>query len=652
MLGTAVIELRQSRGELYHIMGEEALSLAEAIDRGATNAITSMDRLEDLLALRLLNNATFIARLDSLGVLRPSELAAVARDNALYRVNIFDRQGRKVMSSVTPEPGHEGLPSRYSPDSVLVPILSGSVDRMIIGTKEARTGAGQRFAVAVRRSARDGGAIVVNVDAEELLRFRRSMGIGTLIRALGDNSGVVYIALQDHEGIIAASATVRELSSIADDPLLQEAISADTALTRVLPVNGSDVFEVVRRFEPGGQEAAVLRIALAMDEVASAESRMTRRMVILSIVVVTLGAFAVTLLMSQQNYRVIQRKFEKMTTFTGNVLEQMRDGVATMDAGGVVSIFNARAGELLGYDVRGIEQQALDRIPEGASRALRAIFEHPDGTTEMLIDRPDGTQRVVAVTLSTTLDPAGGLESRTAVLRDLTEARRLERQAQRREKLTAMGELASGVAHEIRNPLNAIAMIAQRFEREFSPRSGAAEYRSLARVMQDETRRVNGIIRQFLSFARPARPQRRPTPIPEILDHLASLVSSQAATGGITLSASTDTIMTANLDPDQVTQALLNVVQNAIDATPRGGTVTITASTYGDAVRFTVRDTGKGIPPEGLDKVFNLYYTTKPEGTGLGLPLTQQIVGQHGGTVEIQSSVGQGTTVTVDFPLA
>ena len=652
MIGTALIELRQSREELYHIMRDEALSLAESIDRSAANAILSMETVEELLAARLLNNAYYLARLDSAGQLRPADLAGIARANGLYRVNIFDRRGNKVMSNVAPDPEHDALPSRYSPKDVLAPILSGSVDQIVIGNKEARKEEGQRFAVAVRRTGTAGGAIVVNIDAAELLQFRRSMGIGTLIRNLGDNSGIAYIALQDDEGIIAASGAVRELSSVANDDALRQSIASDTTLTRIVDFGGTEVFEVLRPFRQERQLVGIFRIALAMDEVHSAEARMTRRMLILSLVVITLGALAVTFIMSQQNYRAIQKKYAAITTFTGKILEQMRDGVATVDAAGRVSIFNARAAELFGSEPKSIEGLSLEAIPQDPARYLRAILARPDGTTEMQIDRPDGTQRIVAVSLSTTHDAAGALESRTAVLRDLTDARRMEREAQRRDKLTAMGELASGVAHEIRNPLNAIAMIAQRFEKEFTPRKGAQEYRALTRVMQEEARRVNGIIRQFLSFARPPKLDRRPVPVHELLTHVASLVSGQAAEAGIALSVSAGDSAAASLDPEQMKQALLNIVQNAIEATPRGGKIFLAGSMVNGSVRFTVSDTGKGIPSEGLDKIFNLYYTTKADGTGLGLSITQQVVAQHGGTIDVASTEGEGTSITIDIPPA
>jgi len=214
-----------------------------------------------------------------------------------------------------------------------------------------------------------------------------------------------------------------------------------------------------------------------------------------------------------------------------------------------------------------------------------------------------------------------------------------------------MGELASGVAHEIRNPLNAIGLIAQRFSREFTPRRGVREFRSLADVMQNETRRVNAIIRQFLAFARPPALRRIDIPIREFADRVSGLFSAQAKEKGVSFTLSVQDGLHASLDPDQMLQALLNVLQNALHATLPGGSIRLNVHADSGVLRFTVSDTGEGISPAALEKIFNLYYTTKPDGTGLGLAITQQIVGQHDGRIDVSSMPGKGTALTIEIPL-
>jgi len=521
---------------------------------------------------------------------------------------------------------------------------------MVIGLKDARFEEGRRYAVAVRRIHPAGGAIVVNLDAADLLSFRRAIGIGRLLQDMGKNSGIVYVALQDTQGIIAASGGVRELSSVNTDALVLHALAADTTIMRVLPFNGTDVFEVVRPFSPGGTPIGVLRIGLAMDEVQNAEARMLRRTLIMSLVVLVLGTLAFVFLMAQQSYRLMEKQYQSIKTYTGNILAQMRDGVVTVDPAGQVTIFNARAAEILAVTSDEVEGRKVEDLADGAGGMLKEIFAGPDGSVERSLVLPDGLRRIVEVSLSTVHDAAGSIESRSALVRDMTEARRLERDNQRNSKLTAMGELASGVAHEIRNPLNAIAMIAQRFAKEFTPRRGMKEYRLLASVMQEETRRVNGIIRQFLGFARPPGLARRQVNVPDLISHVGSFFTSQAKEKGVAFAASAEGTGTAFIDPEQMKQALLNLLQNALDATPQGGQIVLSAAAVQEGLRFDVADTGAGMPQAVLENIFNLYYTTKAHGTGLGLSLTQQIIARHGGTIDVTSVEGKGTRFSILIP--
>jgi two-component system, NtrC family, sensor histidine kinase HydH len=650
MIGTALIELRQSREELYHQMGVGALALAGTIDRSGANNLLSMDKIEDLITERLLDNAVYIAQLDSAGLLRPGDLPLYATQHHLYRINIFSPRGTKVVSSHSSSAHHALLPEKNSPTEVLAPILKGNADHLIIGLKEARIEQGQRYAVAVRRTHPAGGAIVVNLDAADLLSFRRAIGIGKLLKDLGNNSGIAYVALQDTQGIMAASGGVQELSSINADSFIVRAIATDSTITRVLPFNDTEVFEVVRPFAPGGTPIGVLRIGLIMDEVRNAETRMLRRTVIMSLVVLVLGTLTFVFLMAQQNYQQMEKRYRSIRTYTGNILAQMRDGVITLDPTGKVTIFNARAAEIFGVRSDEVEGRAVNDLADGKARVLKEFFAGPDGSTERSVVLPGGNRRIVEVSLSTIRDTAGSIESRSAIVRDLTEARRLDRDMQRTNKLTAMGELASGVAHEIRNPLNAIAMIAQRFTKEFTPRSGVKEYRALTAVMQEETRRVNAIIRQFLAFARPPKVTRRQTRVPDLISHVASLFASQARGKAIAFVASAEGTGTAFLDPEQLNQALLNLLQNALDATPQGGRITLTATAVPEGVMFVVSDTGAGMPQAVLENIFNLYYTTKDHGTGLGLSITQQIVAQHGGTIDVESVEGKGTQISIMLP--
>jgi signal transduction histidine kinase len=233
---------------------------------------------------------------------------------------------------------------------------------------------------------------------------------------------------------------------------------------------------------------------------------------------------------------------------------------------------------------------------------------------------------------------------------------RAEEALRRRDRLAAIGELAATVAHEVRNPLNAIGMSVQRIQREFQESAtplddeSRAELRELLSVMAAETRRINLSVQQFLDYARPPRVDPQPADLAALVAALVESRQALAESRGIELGADTKAAGTARVDADQLRQALDNVLRNAFEATPAGGRVEVKARSTSREHVIEVADTGQGIPADQIDRVFDLYFTTKPDGTGVGLAVTNQIVTAHGGTVEVESQPGAGTRVTVRIP--
>ncbi|MEX2117601.1 MAG: ATP-binding protein [Bacteroidota bacterium] len=650
MVASALVELQQSRDELLHLMEEEASSLVETIDGGSVNVLLAMDLVEDLVYERLLDNARALAWLDSSSTLTKSDLVRFGERNNLYRINIFNTKGKKVLSNHTEQPNHARQDQRER-TNILAPILSGKIEHLVIGLKEAPIGNEFRYAVAVRRARASGGAIVVNLNAEQFLQFRRKIGIGKLLRDLGNNSGIEYVVLQDESGIIAAGGSVEEMTTIEDDQFLQDAISRDTLISRISLFQQHRVFEVVKPLKVENELIGVYRIGVSMDELEATEARMQRRVWIMSFVLVVIAVLVVAGIVAAQNYRVVNQNYVAMQGLTGNILESMRDAVVTVDHQEKITIFNNQSEELLGLKESVVAGKRIGDLSGEARSCLIEIFRGDEIQRELVFRCADGQMKTLSVSVSDTGTTGDAGERRTAVIRDLTETRRLELAMQRKEKLSAMGELASGIAHEIRNPLNAISMIAQRFGREFVPKEGQAEYKDLTTVLRSETDRVNSIIQNFLRFARPPQPMFRSVSLDELVRPIVTLFRGQAEEKGVELKHTIDSESTLTVDPQLLTQALLNILQNALDATPAGGSISLTAKNENDRIRIDVRDTGEGIPPERISQIFNLYFTTKATGTGMGLAVTQQVVAQHGGNIDVQSEVGKGTIFSLMLPL-
>jgi signal transduction histidine kinase len=239
--------------------------------------------------------------------------------------------------------------------------------------------------------------------------------------------------------------------------------------------------------------------------------------------------------------------------------------------------------------------------------------------------------------------------------RHLRKMREMEDRIQLAERLSSLGHLAAGVAHEIRNPLNAISMGLQRLKREFPPQeeSKKGEYISFTELILKEIRRVNEIIEQFLTLSRPFQLDLRMSSLEELLKNLIALFQEEASSQGIHLQTEINPdLPLIKMDPERLTQAFINIMKNGMEAMPKGGILRIETHSFKDRMEVSVSDSGSGIPPEQVEKVFNYYYTTKEKGSGLGLPIAHRIIEAHGGQLKMESQVGIGTKVTVLLPVS
>jgi two-component system sensor histidine kinase HydH len=208
--------------------------------------------------------------------------------------------------------------------------------------------------------------------------------------------------------------------------------------------------------------------------------------------------------------------------------------------------------------------------------------------------------------------------------------------------------MAAGVAHELRNPLSSIKGLATLLQSHFTAESKEAE---TAEILIKEVERLNRSIGELLEYARPGELFRKRTPINGLLEKTVSLITVDAQSSGVSVILDTDTeIPDVFIDPDRFKQVLLNLLLNAVQAMPGGGELRVSSAWAEGEVEITIRDSGVGIDPENLGRVFDPYYTTKNNGTGLGLALSLKIVEEHGGQLTIVSEPGEFTEVRLTLP--
>jgi signal transduction histidine kinase len=238
--------------------------------------------------------------------------------------------------------------------------------------------------------------------------------------------------------------------------------------------------------------------------------------------------------------------------------------------------------------------------------------------------------------------------------RSLRREQQMQQTVTRSKRLAALGQMAGQVAHEIRNPLNAITLTLQNLRRQLQSSADAhpaATWQGYLDTTQDELRRLNRIVENFLGVSRFPPIQRRDVDLNAWLSEAVSLYAGQAQLGGVTLVApQLQQPLHLTLDPDQMGQAIGNLLLNAIQASPSGSAVQVRLLQDRHGVTIEIEDHGSGIPADDLERVFELYYTTRHDGSGLGLPIALRIIEDHGGMLSLDSRPGQGTTARIFLP--
>jgi signal transduction histidine kinase len=230
----------------------------------------------------------------------------------------------------------------------------------------------------------------------------------------------------------------------------------------------------------------------------------------------------------------------------------------------------------------------------------------------------------------------------------------MQKQLQQAERLSALGQLAAGVAHEIRNPLNAISMASQRVRREYPPDDEEKKngFFHITGIIRDEIRRLNGIIEEFATFFRSRRLEMSEHSVGFVLQKIVSLMEEEAGSRGIIIKTEyNDNNVMVSMDMDKMKQALYNILKNAMESIPGEGIVSVSVEPNGkDKISIRISDTGAGLTDDELDRIFNPEYTTKEKGLGLGLPLAHEIIRGHNGEIRVKSTVGSGTTFEILLP--
>lgn len=491
--------------------------------------------------------------------------------------------------------------------------------------------------------------------------------------------GVVYLAVADQDGNIIAYSSNEPL----DKPIVLGELTsfsspaANFMQWRIKSENGLQIFETYRLFEPfvtsgnyqsmgghhmqggmgGGQQrnrdlynGAVVLAGLDQGPYAKALADDFRNNVLTTFILGLLGFAGFISLFWAYNYRRSHRLLKNSQALAAEVITSLPLGLITSDTNGNVGIINATALTMLDLTRKQAQNQPLaqlngldlDKVSTALHRGEKIIGQ------EIALKTATAKESTISLSASSITNEDGLFLGHLFILHNTAEVKRLQNEVKRNERLTVLGNLAAGVAHEIRNPLSSIKGLGT-----YIAGRGQAEIAEAARTVIEEVDRLNGVVSELLDFARPAAIIKTPQDIKLLVQDALRLVAPDLQAKQIqTKLIQNDALPLVMVNPEKLTQALLNLFINAIQAMEPCGRLQVTVrNNGGDNFSIAVKDSGCGIAEDLQAALFTPYFTTKPDGTGLGLAIVDQIVEAHGGIISITSTPDAGSTFIITLPL-
>lgn len=637
----------ESRRDSFDLLVRQGQAFTNGLVEGAANAMAAggfYDRLQnrrysDLITSLLSQKSS---RLTS------ETLADFADLHDLEGVYIFGTDSSYIMGG-SARPGSME-PSMTVRNEVAALLASPDVPYSMVMDEDERTGEAIQYYLEIVGNL--GQVIVFAAGAETYSEALRKTGIGYLAQRMARSPDVQYIIYQTNDGIIFSSTDPGKLLAIESDSFLRTALEQDTVSSRIAEFRGDEVLELVKSFATPQYRMGVLRVGMSLDSYHAVSRAYDWQMIILSAGLIGLVVLVLLYTRSRRRRHELSREVLRIKSLTDTIFEQMRVGIAAIDDSGIIRLLNREGEEILG--VKRVEGKLWSEIVTAPELSLADFKTAGKQMSEVEVKwNAGGISRDLLVARSgmTYEDNSGG--AIVVVLYDITSLKKYERDAFRRERLSEMGNLAAGVAHEIRNPLNTISIAAQRLAAEFTPTRDSEEYFEFTRKIRQETKRLNDIITRFLSLARERESTLESVNLKKATRDATSLIEVEAGEIEIGIETQVEDDIFVQLKSDHIREIILNLYNNAKEVFKgKPGKIMLRGTHVGDKIEIRFSDNGPGIPESQRSQVFAPYFTTKEAGTGIGLATVHRIVSDAGGTIRIEETSGGGATFVITLPMS
>ncbi|WP_246019944.1 ATP-binding protein [Limnobaculum zhutongyuii] len=506
----------------------------------------------------------------------------------------------------------------------------------------------------------------------------------TLLEEMAYQPGILYIAITDTSGrILAHSDPDKVGSQLYTLQEMQNLHVAQTEQWRITPfADGQDkhqnAFEVYRFFKPlkrmaghrmhmgnkrpdtywsddiedEDQDRNVIFTGFDTSTLEASQAKDIRNTIIFLSILGLLALASILSLFWAKRYQRSSRQLQDSKAFSTEIISNLPIGLITTNEHRQISVVNHTAEKILGHSAIGLSGRNIKQaLPDSWNQLAGSEHNHqPVIEREINYTLSSGQTIPLSISVANIVNNSGNFLGNVFIFRDMREVRQLQEEIRRKEKMAAIGNLAAGVAHEIRNPLSSIKGFAKYFEGRSEQGS---EEQELAKVMAKEVDRLNRVITELLELVRPTDLRIQRVNICDVIEHSLHLIRQDAEAKHINILFNVEPdLPLVDIDPDRFTQALLNLYLNAIQAIGSNGTLEVHLNINADSeLQIVIKDSGKGIPADDLTNIFNPYFTTKASGTGLGLTVVQKVVEEHQGKISVTSQLSTGTSFELTIPV-
>lgn len=404
------------------------------------------------------------------------------------------------------------------------------------------------------------------------------------------------------------------------------------------------------KWEGGEEYQIVVGLDMTAEDKVSRQARL--HIILLSLILLLVGLGGWLTMLVAQSYQTSQSTLKHIQAFTNLLILKLPVGIIATDEAGTIKTFNRAIAAMLAKS----NEEVLSARPEQVLPVELAGFFIDLGPFEEVLEREvtlsQGPELLTVLVSSVpVVDHSDQAVGRVLLIHDVTELKKLEKEVIKHDRLVALGKMAAGVAHEVRNPLSSIKGFATLLGAHFSKGS---EEQKASELLVNEVERLNRSITELLNYSRPLPLEFKEVDFAQLVADSLQLMQTDAAALGVSLrNEVAPDLPLVSIDADKLKQVLLNLYLNALQAMENGGELTVAAALTADRrnLQVSIKDTGCGINQEVLGRVVDPYFTTKKQGTGLGLALAYKIIDEHNGTMNIQSEPGAGTQVFIMLPL-